>query len=363
MLQNWLAPLPVLEKEFEDWQFAASVKRYDSQNGLPDLKQVQVGLIGLGQENSQACRDALYPLSFPFSLKVADLGNVRSGNVAFLVPLFRELLASGIIPVLLAPDPSYLLVQYKACLHELPNISLGVLDERIDYRPMVASNTLNQIIEHPDGRLFQLHHIGAQAHFTSPSVFKALEERYFDYYRLGRARANLQDLEPALRDVDVLGIDLRVFQAGEVAGLEEPSPSGFLLEEGCRICRYTGMSDKIKSIGFFGFRTELDDRDLGAQAIAQLIWYFLDGLNHRKGDFPLSFDGLLEYIVQNKDLGFELTFWKSSKSGRWWMQIPVGKLAGGQQRHRLAPCSYNDYLKASQGELPERLLRAISRFK
>jgi hypothetical protein len=31
-------------------------------------------------------------------------------------------------------------------------------------------------------------------------------------------------------------------------------------------------------------------------------------------------------------------------------------------RHRLIPCSYNDYLLASKGELPDRISAAFGRF-
>jgi formiminoglutamase len=33
------------------------------------------------------------------------------------------------------------------------------------------------------------------------------------------------------------------------------------------------------------------------------------------------------------------------------------------QRHRLIPCSYEDYLKACKEELPERLWKALKRFE
>ncbi|MCB0575661.1 MAG: hypothetical protein KDC61_13970, partial [Saprospiraceae bacterium] len=76
---------------------------------------------------------------------------------------------------------------------------------------------------------------------------------------------------------------------------------------------------------------------------------------------PVSKAGLTEYIVEYRRLNYQLTFWKSAKSGRWWMQVPVAtrkKL----ERHRLVPCSYQDYQLACREELPERLMQALQRF-
>jgi len=70
---------------------------------------------------------------------------------------------------------------------------------------------------------------------------------------------------------------------------------------------------------------------------------------------------LTEYIVDFKSYSYQITFWNSIKSNRWWMQIP-SKTDRKLRRHRLIPCSYEDYLKACEEELPERLLKAHRRF-
>jgi formiminoglutamase len=69
----------------------------------------------------------------------------------------------------------------------------------------------------------------------------------------------------------------------------------------------------------------------------------------------------VEYIVELKPHDYTLTFWKSQKTGRWWIQVPV-ETSHKNQRHRLIPCSYNDYKSACQDELPERLIQALKRF-
>ena len=87
----------------------------------------------------------------------------------------------------------------------------------------------------------------------------------------------------------------------------------------------------------------------------------MEGVHHRKGDYPMSTDGLTEYIVELKQYDYPITFWKSNWSGRWWIQVPM-KVRKRHARHRLVPCSYQDYKLACQDKLPERLINAFKRF-
>jgi formiminoglutamase len=154
---------------------------------------------------------------------------------------------------------------------------------------------------------------------------------------------------------------LAALKSAEAPGVATPSSSGFTCEEACQLSRYAGMNDKLTSIGFYGFEADLDDFGRSAQVMSQLLWYFFDGFSNRRSDFPASMDGLTEYIVDFKGHDHPFTFWKSNKTGRWWIQVPV-KPKKKHQRHRLIPCSYNDYLMASKGELPDRISNAFGRF-
>ena len=224
-----------------------------------------------------------------------------------------------------------------------------------------SPDLFNEIVFQEKSKLFHLGIIGCQTHFTLPSTYRLMEELHFDYIRLGTARASLAEVEPIIRDADLLSFQMAALKQCEAPGQENPSPSGFNVEEACQLSRYAGMSEKVKSFGIFGYKASLDRKAQTANVLAQMIWYFLDGLNNRKGDFPVTTEGLTEYIVELKTLDFTVTFWKSQRSGRWWLQVPV-KTAKKHQRHRLIPCSYNDYKMASQDELPDRLVNAFKRF-
>jgi formiminoglutamase len=363
MLQNWLRPLPELPGDLEPEQLGTHLLRYSRE--LPPLEQARVVLLGIGQPDADAVRQHLYRLSAPFpQLSIADLGNARRTDTGFLIPLIKELIDSKLFPIIIGNAPEQALAQYKAFQELQHLINLVAVDERIAYRPdshEAERYYLKELLDSPKSRLFHLNFIGCQAHFTPQALFDYLDRRHFDYTRLGQARSKLSELEPAIRDGDLLSFQLAALQYTAAPGQAAPSPNGFSPDEACQICRYAGMSDKLKAFGLYGFRHEFDCRGQTAQLAAQMAWYAISGFFQRAGDFPASTDGLSEYIVDFKGLEYQLTFWKSEKSGRWWMQVPV-KTHHSYQRHRLVPCSYNDYLQACQDELPERLLKALERF-
>ena len=367
MFENWLRPLPADfsdSEQYEPHQLGRHLSVF-GEGGLPPLREGQLALLGIGDKEADAVRRELYAMSFSFpGLNIADLGNVRRKSISFMLHPIRELFQSGIFPVLIGGAPSFTLAQYQAFLSLRSLISLVLVDERIRLSPQPGEEAgafLNELIHQERSQLFHLGFIGAQTHYTAPDTFRFLEQRNFDCIRLGRARSAIAELEPIIRDGDLLSLNLAALKQLEAPAVGDPTPSGFFVEEACQISRYGGMSDKLKSFGVFGYRHALDRRRQTARAVAQILWYFIDGFYHRKQDYPVSTEGLTEYIVDFKKMDYQLTFWKSQKSGRWWMQVPV-KTAEPYQRHRLIPCSYNDYRLACQEELPERLLNAYKRF-
>ena len=86
-----------------------------------------------------------------------------------------------------------------------------------------------------------------------------------------------------------------------------------------------------------------------------MVWYYIDGFNKRKNEFPaFNKNGFLKYIVSLSEIDNELIFLKSLTSDRWWMEIPVPDGQNKVKRQHLVPCSYKDYLSACNNEMPER---------
>ncbi len=362
MLQNWLKPLPSsllkTSETLPDSQFGKNILSFATQ--LPDLKKVKIALIGVGEKEANTVRESLYRMiySFPKGV-VADLGNLRKAEASLLIPVITELLTGRILPVIVAGKDDFARAQFLAYQDAKALINLATVDER--FRFAGPGEVYTPLLKPLHPLLFNFGLVGLQAHQTYPEAVEFLTKNNFDVVRLGKSRSAIEETEPVLRDADLLTFHLGALKQSEAPGVEAASPSGYFTEEACQLCRYAGMSDKLTSFGIYGYHNDLDRDAQTAQTVAQMVWYFLEGFFNRKNDYPASKAGLTEYIVEYRQLNYQLTFWKSIKSGRWWMQVPVATRKK-HERHRLVPCSYLDYQQACREELPERLLQAMQRF-
>ncbi len=367
MLENWLSPVfsgrNETVKTLSKDQFGRNIAIYLEE--VPDLKKTDVAIIGLSAREADEVRKNLYTLDYPFdAIRVADLGNIRNEDSSFIIPLVKELLQGNILPIIIGNNCQQSYAQFQAYNTLKRSTNLVCIDERISYQSSPGNEDsyyLNNILKSDRSNLFNLGVVGFQSHFTSDDLLKMMDENYFDYIRLGKLRDAFESVEPVIRDADMLCFNLAALKQSEAPGVQAATPSGLFSEDACRLSRYAGISDKLTSIGFYGLRCEKDRDRQTVQIVSQLIWYFLDGFYNRLGDFPATMQGLTEYIVTAKNQVHPNTFWKSSKSGRWWMQIPV-ETETRNQRHQLLPCTYEDYQLASNGEYPDRLLNAYKRF-
>jgi len=355
MLENWLQAPQVADVELSAWQFGTYIDTYEN-DAFPNLQKAKVALLGIGEE-ADTIRKYLYQMAFSFGkFQIADIGNLRNPTEETLLPVLRELLASKILPILISAESYPFTAQYKAYQEKYKKLNLVIIDEKIDYHKD-ADNYLSVIRKVKRPRLANLGLIGYQSHLSPEDSIKYYQKKNYDCIRLGVAKNQMEQVEPPIRDANALYFNLSALKKTAAPGVWNNSPSGFTSEEACRICHYTGMNDKLSSIGFYGYCQEKDSQDQTAQLIAQMIWYLIEGIYFRKKDFPVSTDGMMEYIVSFKEYDFNITFWKSTKSGRWWMQAP----GEGKKKKGLIPCAYEDYLLACKEELSERILNIMER--
>lgn len=356
MLENWLNSVTLCSSDYQSWQLGGNIDFFE--DSFPHLKDSKIALVGTGRE-VDTIREYLYALSFPFNkLPIADIGNLRKANEAFLLPVVRELLDNQILPVIISHQetPSFT-AQFKAYQNIRKKVNAVIIDDQIPFHKD-ESNYLSSLQKSEVPLLGNFGLIGFQAHLTPIETIQFYQDKNYDLVRLGIAKKNLEQVEPIIRAADTLYFNLSALKWSEASGSWENTPSGFSSEESCQLGHYAGISDRLSSIGFYGYCADNDKHGQTAQLVAHLIWYLLDGTYNRKGDFPANTDGMIEYIVSFKDYDHNATFWKSIKSGRWWIQVD-SKTNG---KHELIPCSYEDYQLACQDELSERVLNIFERY-
>ncbi|HXH19209.1 MAG TPA: formimidoylglutamase [Chitinophagales bacterium] len=383
MIEDILSPLPwsIIEKykTLPPNRWGSNVEFFTGD--LPHLEDVHLAIIGLkedrGAVDNEGCfdsagdvREQLYHLASHYqSLKIWDLGNIEKGSQLSdtyfgISSVVAELLKHKVIPVIIGGSHDLTCAQFRGYAALEKEVNVAIIDERIDLEEMEGEitdqNHLSRIITGNPPFLENLSLIGYQSHFSDPKSAETLEKLGFDCLRLGVVRKDLEEVEPHVRDADMISFDISAIRQADAPAVKGATPNGFTGEEACQICRYAGLSDRLSSIGIYNFNPVFDRNDQTAQLIAQMIWYFTEGFYNRKDDkLTLSEKDFYRYIVHLEEGHHDLHFWKSRKSDRWWLEIAVPPSPGKKKaKPLLVPCSYTDYKIASAGELPERWIKA-----
>lgn len=344
--------------------------------GFPELKEARLVLFGISSDktkrNVAEIRNYLYHLAKIDSVTdIADLGNIVSSvnqeDTLFAIKdVVAELTKQNKIVVIIHGQRLFTHAIYSAFSELEQLINLTIVDQTIQLGAMSeelnSDNYLSKIMLSSNNYLFNFSQIAHQAHFTGQEQLALLDRLNFDHVRLGEIRANVESVEPVFRNTDVSIFNLSAVRKADAPGCQESGPNGLFGEEYCRLARYAGVSDKNSVAAFFEYDHKLDLRGGTAHLQAQAIWYFIEGVGLRKGDFPIGTkEHYTKYIVDAKN-GEVIEFLKSDKSERWWITVPVpaGK-AGKYFRHHLIPCTYHDYQLACNNEIPDIWIKTIQK--
>lgn len=350
----------------------------------PEIGWYDIAIIGVPDDRGNvlnagsakapdAIRKEFYKLFLPPVEKefhVIDLGNIKAGETVrdtyfAMASIVLELITHKVIPVIIGGSHDLSFGQYIGYKGLQTLINVVNIDERIDMlepnsQHIDASTFVMHMLTHTPNYLFNYSHLGHQTYLNDSKAVETLQSLNFDCQRLGLVRANMEEVEPVLRDADMLTIDISSVRQADAPAHAQASPNGFSGEELCQIARYAGLSDKLTSIGFYEMNPGYDNNRQTAQLVAQMIWYFVEGFYSRVGDYPIDLSNHLKFTVHLDDTGHELIFWRSQKTDRWWMEIPMGEKEKFA-RHNLLPCSYKDYEMACEQELPDRWMRAYTK--
>ena len=371
-IQDFVEPinLSFLSKDegYRDTQLGKHIKSYENQ--LPDITDADIVLIGAGEcrgagfalngfEAANAVRAALYNLYYWHAqVTIADIGNVKLGQTiqdsyAALRTVIAELILQNKKVVIMGGSHDLTLPQYHAYTAIPTLVNAVVADAKIDLdleARLPSDHFLEELFTGLPNHLNHYAHIGFQSYFMHPHMLETIDKLRFDCFRLGVVRESIEEMEPVIRDSHMMSFDISAIQHAQ-APANIITSNGFNGEEACVLMQYAGMSWKTSTIGLFGYQAELDHHGLTAIQMAQMIWYIIDGVHRGKKEAPLTaLDRFKEFHIAFSDI--DTQFLQSKSTGRWWMKL---------HNEEWMPCSYKDYLVASNNEIPERWLRALER--
>ncbi|UJH90921.1 formimidoylglutamase [Antarcticibacterium sp. 1MA-6-2] len=346
---------------------------HTAEAGIPELEGVNIAVVGVRESRLAEAgedeylqftkvRKCLYSL-FPgnWYLTLADLGDIEKGETVedtyfALQSLVTQLLKLKIIPLILGGSQDLIYAQYRAYDRVEQMVNLVNIDNRFDLgdaeKPISNKSYVGKIVVNKPYNLFNYSNLGYQTYFNSQEEIELMERLFFDAYRLGEVSSNIKTVEPVMRDANLVAVDLSTINAAAIGSNHQISPNGFDGKEICALARYAGISDKVSSFGIYEYTSNFPKA--GDMLIAQMLWYFIEGVNYRTNENTIS--AKKEFIKYQVPIDDEiLVFYKSEVSGRWWIEIPFISSSNTKlKKHTLLPCNHEDYLEACNQVIPER---------
>ena len=353
---------------YTDGQLGKHVLMFESH--IPDVSDVDVVIVGInewrggGKQTTDyaeinAIRKQLFRLHYwHTNIVIADLGNIKSGETlndsyAAIKTVLAELIRLDKKVIIIGGSHDLTLAQHNAYKELNQIIEVSCIDAMIDLSGdsrLKSEQFLLEILTGEPNIVKHYNHIGFQSYFVHPRMLETIDKLRFDCYRVGMVKEDIQEMEPVIRNSNMLSFDINAIKNSD-APANSLSPNGLTGEEACALSQYAGQSKLLSSFGIYGYRYSEDVQDLTAVQIAQMIWYFIDGCHRGKHEPNLNeiskFNEFHTFFSEADTL-----FLQSKRTNLWWMQLPDNNFIA---------CSPKDYMKASMNEIPERWLRALER--
>jgi formiminoglutamase len=281
--------------------------------------------------------------------------------------LLNSLHDKDILPLIIGGTHDFDVAQYQSYEMSEKLVSILNVDALVDMSDTdinaPETNHIHDILLHEPNFLFDYIHLGYQSYLVPVNSLEVLEKLNFNLIRLGKMRDKPKEVEPAIREADMMSFDLSAIQSSAMKATHNPMSFGLTGEEASQIAWYAGSSDKLSSAGFYGYDPLLDDeRKSSAFVVGVMVWYFIEGYYNRKDRHDFSTKHYIKYIVSiaDQDPG-QIIFYKSSKSDKWWMELPFQSSKSLYSRNYVVPCSYEDYTAAGKGDVPDRWVSAYAK--
>ncbi len=352
-----------------------NIHMHTEKDGLPVFAHADVAIFGVLESRNafekkpekldvDEVRIQLYRLMMGnWNSNIIDIGDVEEGDTVedtyFVVKeIVAGLLEEKIIPIVIGLTQDITFPTYRAFDQIKNMVNLVSIDSRFDFGEddeLISSHSyMSKIITDKPNNLFNFSNIGYQSYFNAQEEMDLMERLFFDAYRLGEIANNIELAEPVLRSSDIVSLDLRAIRGAEMGGSRNFSPNGFTGREICAIARYAGISDRVSLFGIY----EGENSYQAFQMIAQIIWYFVEGLSFRIKEYPSSKSEDFTKFTVPTDTE-ELIFFKSHVTERWWVEVP-SIFADHTKSNSVAllPCTEEDYLDACNQKIPERWFKA-----
>ena len=350
---------------------------HTEESGLPELKGLQIAIIGLVEQRNSFFANARYDVNqfrrefyelYPgnWKLRIADLGDLSNGekvkDTYFAIKeIGFHLKQMNIIPVFIGGSHDLIFPLYQVFQEFKELVNMISVDRSFDFSQedelISGRSYMSKIIMEKPNVLNNYSNLGYQNYYCAVEEKDLMDKLYFEGVRLGQVLDDVRLVEPIFRDADIVGFDMKCLSWDAIADPLKGQPNGIDSRSICALSRYAGISDRVGFIGLY----ELPSTPMMDQLAAQIVWYFIEGFHYRFDEHPININnGFLKYSVTLSNQ--TIIFYKSEKSDRWWMELTNDTSLDNKTKTRaLLACTKNDYESAAQDIIPERWYNAIRR--
>ena len=313
-------------------------------------------------------RRELYQLKIGnWTTKNIDFGDIEPGatfedSCFAFHKVHQTLLKLGFKVLVLGHLPEFTYFQYRSFDAIKANVNLSCFDARFRFgdesEELNQENFLSYIISQPPHNLFEYTHFGHQTYYVAKEELDLIEHLNFDVLRLGELMKSIKKVEPFTREADLVAIDLASIQASDFFSTPSPIPNGFNAREICAVTRYIGTSHTVQSLYLYHYIEKYRKPD--HLLVAQMMWYFIDGQNHKP--LQVDFDDEVHFEkIHVPTVEQDLIFYHNLYSNQWWIEIKNLNDHSPEGIH-IVPCHKRDYTQAIRGEVPNRFWKSFKKF-
>lgn len=369
------------ERKFQPFELGYAIQFYEED--IYDFSEIDIAILGVRESRAAAMKNLgcdiapdeirkhLFRLhkgeSFP---KILDLGNILDAETVaetydHLEQVLSYIYKNGLTVIILGGSQDLTYPQYFSFESLQQELNVVIVDERLDLIQGQEGVTSDGFIQHlmtcPQPQLGHLTLFGYQTFFVHQNFLNTLSSMGYETVKLGSTRYQINQYQHIFRMSDIVSLDISSVKQSDAPGRSLQSPNGFLSDEFCQIARYAGMSDKVKSIGFYEVNPQQDIRNMTTQLTAQAIWFFMEGYSYRSDEYPGHESEQSNYaifMVEMPEFDHKpFHFWNSQVSQQWWVEFPLEDPAV----ERFYPCSRLDYEQCARGELTNWLFNLTAK--
>lgn len=347
--------IPPEKIKSEKWQLGSFIK-----NDIPEEGIVLVWVSdrrGAGGNaevlDFSAVRRQLYRLSkTDFDVPVCDLGDLVSGTTLqdthyVLQEVISACLYKKSLPLIIggSVDLAYSLF-YTLNFHQqdinYTHISSSIsLDDKGE--EICEKNYLAKIFSTKNFSIRNFHLLGYQKHLNQDDILKIVKQVDFDVVRLAEMMDDTAATEPYFRNASLVTLNCDAVESFAEPFAYKPQVNGLNRREICAYMKEMGLSESLKCGGIFNFNFEINSL-LNNQLLAQMIWYFLEGVNIRESHPKEKKLETYWLMIGNQEYAFK----RDTFTGLWYFGTD-------EDVSKCLPCSVIEYEDAKKGQLHPRL--------